>query len=92
MIENGKSAEPAGVLRGMRVLIAEDNWLLADTLSVLLEERGARVIGPAPTASAAIRLVATNTIDFALIDMNLKDGFSDGVIEPCASAPSRSPS
>jgi DNA-binding NtrC family response regulator len=68
-------------LSGMRIMIAEDDWLLADTLAVLLEERGARVIGPVPATSSAIRLLDRSEVDFALVDMNLKDCFSDALIE-----------
>lgn len=68
-------------LRGMRVLIAEDDWLLADTLAVLLEERGAQVVGPVPATASAIRLLDKSDIDFALVDMNLKDCFSDPLID-----------
>lgn len=68
-------------LRGMRILIAEDDWLLADTLAVLLEERGAHIVGPVPATSSAIRLLDKSEVDFALVDMNLKDSFSDPLID-----------
>jgi DNA-binding NtrC family response regulator len=71
----------AGCLSGMNILIAEDDWLLADTLAVLLEERGARVIGPTPSASVAINLVVRSKVDFALVDMNLQDSFSDALVD-----------
>ncbi len=68
----------------MRVLIAEDDWLLADTLAVLLEEQGADVIGPAPEARKALALVQSTELDFALVDMNLRDGFSDELLQRLA--------
>lgn len=70
-----------GSLRGMRILIAEDDWLLADTLAVLLEEQGAMIIGPSPEARTAIAHLKAAPIDFALVDMNLRDGFSDELID-----------
>jgi DNA-binding response OmpR family regulator len=70
-----------GSLQGMNILIAEDDWLLADTLAVLLEEQGARIIGPSPENRKAKALVKSAHIDFALVDMNLRDGFSDELIE-----------
>lgn len=65
----------------MNILIAEDDWLLADTLAVMLEERGARVIGPTPSAKIATDLVTKSKVDFALVDMNLQDSFSDPLVE-----------
>jgi ActR/RegA family two-component response regulator len=76
----GSTAE-RGCLRGMKILIAEDEWLLADTLAVLVEEEGARVIGPCPTTQDAIRMLSDGPIDFAIVDMNLKDSFSDPLVE-----------
>jgi hypothetical protein len=43
-----------GRLHGLRVLIAEDAWTLADTLSVILGEEVARVLGPYDTAAEAM--------------------------------------
>lgn len=76
----GSTAE-RGCLCGMRILIAEDEWLLADTLAVLLEEEGARVVGPCPTTKDAIRVLNEDSVDFAIVDMNLKDSFSDPLVE-----------
>jgi DNA-binding response OmpR family regulator len=70
-----------GSLQGMNILIAEDDWLLADTLAVLLEEQGARIIGPSPETRRAAALLESAQIDFALVDMNLRDGFSDELID-----------
>lgn len=70
-----------GLLTGMRILIAEDDWLIADTLAVLLEEQGAKIVGPSPDTGHAIALLNdAAVIDFALVDMSLRDGFSDELI------------
>ncbi len=76
-----KGADRAGALQNMHILIAEDDWLLADTLAVLLEEQGARIVGPTPSAQTAIKMAASSKIDFALVDMNLQDSFSDPLVE-----------
>jgi CheY-like chemotaxis protein len=81
MKSNQMGANRVNGLQGMQILIAEDDWLLADTLSVLLEERGARIVGPTPSAQAAIKLAGGAKIDFALVDMNLQDSFSDPLVE-----------
>ena len=81
MTQRADKSEEAGALRGMNLLIAEDDWLLADTLAVLSEERGARIVGPFASTSAAIRALDASRIDFALVDMNLQDCFSDGLLD-----------
>lgn len=79
MSVSASSSFPAGKLSGLRVLIAEDNWVNADTMSVILEEEGATVIGPSSTVAASIELVRAEATDFALVDMNLSDSFADGL-------------
>ena len=75
--------ERAGVgrLASLRVLIVEDSWLIADTLAVVLESEGARVVGPAAAGAKAISLLRQEIVDIALVDMSLSDGFADGVID-----------
>ncbi len=68
-------------LLGLRVLIVEDSWLVADTLAVQLEERGAKVHGPFATVARTIEFLKTHDVDFALVDLNLVDGFADKVID-----------
>ena len=79
MSVSASSQLPAGKLSGLRVLIAEDNWVNADTMSVILEEEGATVIGPSSTVAASIELLRAEATDFALVDMNLSDSFADGL-------------
>lgn len=71
----------SGKLRGLRVLIVEDSWLIADTLSVLLEEEGVAVVGPCPTNEAAVIALQQGTVDFALVDLALGDAFADQVVD-----------
>ena len=73
-----------GCLGGVRVLIAEDDGLLADTWAVLLEEEGARILGPYAASAPAIDCVRSGNIDFALVDMNLIDNFADGLLQELA--------
>ncbi|WP_267394585.1 MULTISPECIES: response regulator [unclassified Sphingomonas] len=59
-------------LRGCRILVAEDEYLLADDLTSALAEVGAVVVGPAPSLAAALRLIATEPpLDGAVLDINL---------------------
>ena len=65
----------------MRVLIAEDSWIVADTLAVRLEEEGAHVQGPFGKAKDAINYIRANQSHFALVDMSLQDSFADELVE-----------
>jgi len=58
-------------LTGRRVLVVEDDYLLAAFLRGLLESWGATLVGPAPTSERALALLAGTRIDFALLDVNL---------------------
>ena len=62
------------MLEGARVLIAEDELLVAADLADHLEGFGAKVIGPAETVLHAAHLAATERLDAALLDFNLLDG------------------
>jgi len=75
-----------GRLRGMRILVAEDEWLAADTLSILLEEEGAEVIGPFPSNARCIDALRNSRVDFAVVDIRLRDGFADLLVEKLVAA------
>jgi DNA-binding LytR/AlgR family response regulator len=63
---------PRGELRGLRILIVEDNFLVAENLRELLSARGCDVIGPAPRVEVALGLLAANgRVDGAMLDINL---------------------
>ena len=59
-------------LRGVRILVAEDEYLLAEDLVHWLAGAGATVLGPVSTVGDAIRLLgAERQIDGAVLDINL---------------------
>ena len=72
-----KRAEP----NGFRVLVVEDEYLVADDISETLEELGYQVAGPAATIGEAIALIEGGPLDCALLDANL-DGLSSAPIAP----------
>lgn len=61
-------------LRGLRILIVEDTFMLADELNEILEDLGCVIVGPAARASEASDLVGSNALDGALLDVNLSRG------------------
>src|SRR4051812_30322123 len=66
---NGRDAK----LDGCRVLIVEDEHLLAMDLEDPLKSNGARIIGPYADLDAAYRRAEQDHFDVAIIDINLRD-------------------
>lgn len=61
-------------LRGWRILVVEDEYLIADAVQIGLEAGGAVVVGPAPSVRKALRLLDGDAgIHCAVLDMNLGD-------------------
>lgn len=59
-------------LEGKRVLIAEDDFLIALELQTVLEDAGAEVIGPCGSVAAAMRLIdSDDDIAAAILDVRL---------------------
>ncbi|MBW9114790.1 response regulator [Rhizobium cauense] len=57
---------------GRRVLVAEDEYILADDLQLSLEEAGLAVVGPFATLQDVLEAIASgSTIDAAILDVNL---------------------
>lgn len=73
---------PETSLSGRRVLIVEDEYLVADGLRQMLEDAGATVLGPAPSAGKAMQLIAAEpVIDGAVLDINLGGETSFGAAD-----------
>ncbi|SEP72977.1 Response regulator receiver domain-containing protein [Faunimonas pinastri] len=62
----------------LRVLIVEDEPIIALDLSTILEDAGYAVVGIASTMAKALKLADDHGIDLALLDVNLA-GRHDGV-------------
>lgn len=58
-------------LAGARILLVEDNALLARSFALLIGRFGATVIGPAPRLENALLLAETMQIDGAVLDIDL---------------------
>jgi CheY-like chemotaxis protein len=60
------------VLRGRRILVAEDDYITAFDLKAELESKGAEVIGPVADLDSAMNLLASGAApDGAILDINL---------------------
>ena len=60
-------------LQGRRILIAEDEYTLAEDMRVELADAGATVIGPAPSVAQALDLVnGEPQVHGAILDVNLR--------------------
>lgn len=54
-----------------RILVVEDEFLIADLLAGFLEELGHSVVGPTGDLSQALDLIATGEFDGAILDVTL---------------------
>ena len=59
-------------LRGRRILVVEDDPLIAMELADLLAAGGAEPVGPAPTVRAALAALAEGHPEVAVLDLNLR--------------------
>jgi len=72
MEKGRKVADHAGALRGRRILIVEDEYIVALDLAQSLEQIGAAVIGPVGSVGRALALLSEGTtFDMAVLDINL---------------------
>jgi CheY-like chemotaxis protein len=70
------------MLAGYRVLVVEDEVLVASAISELLTEAEGVPVGPAASVCEARRLIKDGpTLDAALLDVNLSDGSVTPVLE-----------
>jgi DNA-binding NtrC family response regulator len=59
------------MLAGKRILVVEDEPIVAMMLEDLLEDLGAVTVGPASTVSEASRLIDGHALNGAILDINL---------------------
>lgn len=63
-------------VKPLRILIVEDEFLIALELESLLQEAGHDVVGTAATSAEAISLAQTLSPDLAFVDIHLADGLT----------------
>lgn len=62
-----------------KILIVEDEFVVAMNLEAILEERGHQSLGIAPDLETALKLAAHKP-DLALVDIHLRDGETGPII------------
>ncbi len=58
-------------LTGIRILVVEDEFLVASLIQNILENAGCVVSGPVPRLAEAVDVAETDTCDAAVLDVNL---------------------
>jgi CheY-like chemotaxis protein len=85
--ESDGSGRPNGSgLHGLKVLVAEDEALVALDLEFTLREFGCIVLPATPSVAEALAILETEQPDVALLDVNLADGSAAPVAEALATA------
>ena len=66
-------ASTPATLADRRILVAEDEYIIAEEVALVLAEAGAEVLGPVASVADALRFVAIGErIGGALLDVNLR--------------------
>lgn len=68
---SGMQCMTEGPMSGRTVLVVEDDFIVAYDMQMLLEEQGARVLGPAASLAEAKALLAAERPTVAVLDVNL---------------------
>lgn len=68
-------------LANCRILVVEDEFLIAAALCDMLEDAGAVVVGPVATITDAMQILQDQRVEAAILDMNLNGQWSDPIAE-----------
>lgn len=71
-------------LKGKRILVVEDEALIAVMVEDMLTELGSVVVGPAATITQALALAQSEAIDGAVLDVNVRGERIDPVADVLA--------
>ena len=66
--------ESSSSLLDLRILVVEDDQVVAQFVSAMLEDARATVVGPCHSVRAAQAILDAEPVDAALLDVNLADG------------------
>jgi DNA-binding response OmpR family regulator len=65
------ATENSAPLAGLRVLVVEDDYFIADEICTTLRDGGAEVLGPSPDLQHGLDMVKRERVDCAVLDINL---------------------
>ena len=65
------TSDMQGVLAGRRVLVVEDQYLVAEEMRRMVCSLGGEVLGPVARPAPALRILAEQPVDLAVLDINL---------------------
>ena len=68
---NKLATENTAPLAGLRVLVVEDDYFIADEICTTLRNGGAEVLGPMPDLEHGLDVVKSERLDCAVLDINL---------------------
>ena len=77
----GMQGTSKGPMSGMTVLVVEDDFIVAYDMQTMLEEQGARVLGPATSLAEAQALLAQERPTVAVLDVNLNGEYVFPLVE-----------
>ena len=60
-------------LQGTRILVAEDDAILAFDLGITLQKAGAKILGPTLTLAHTLSMAQTTSMSAAVLDVSLRD-------------------
>lgn len=66
-------------IAGLRVLVVEDNFFIARSLTQELTDLDCVVVGPVSNVNDATRIAREDQLDLALLDINLTPGTSEPI-------------
>ena len=79
-----RNASHTQIAKNNRVLVVEDEWLIADGICHQLLKAGYRVVGPVPSVREALSFIDEDEVDAALLDYRLNDEDSRQIAEELA--------
>lgn len=82
----GNGGRAGDLLAGARVLVAEDDAVIALDMDGALKSLGCTVLGPVPSAAEALALLALQEPRAALVNIRLSDGPGTPVVQALRAA------
>jgi CheY-like chemotaxis protein len=69
-------AKEADALSELKILVVEDNFLIAESIRDVFEERGCKVLGPVANVRNALAVLGQHSLNGAILDINLNGEYS----------------